>query len=206
MKNSNHGMTMPELLITCMIMGLALTSIYGVFFFGINISNKLKARNEQQQSSLIFISRIATELTKSELSGLSIYYPSGNPSTGDMEIAFITPVDLTGNYIKDPNTDKPIYQAHMIYYFDTGDKSIKKIRKPLATPTEDITSLNQTEISNAIGTLTSQTVIKNAKTFQFLNFYTGNPDSIATNPMKFKISVITKKQEIVEFPFTVKIP
>ena len=106
-------------------------------------------RHDRQSQVLLMSQRLGIELRRAPLAAVVAHYPSGNPTTGDLALSMLTPLLPDGSY-QQVADGRLLYQAHLVYYRESGSQSIRSIRVPLPSPTSQIIAQSVSDIQTAM--------------------------------------------------------
>jgi hypothetical protein len=118
-----RGFTIAELLISCVILGLLLTTCFMIYRMGAAAWMKSDAKTE-----LLQIAQVATAKVNREVEGSCFESASAAPDGSG--VAFLNAKDLDGVFVYDPVTVLPRWQKYVVLYFDPA--SLTLFRKDIS--------------------------------------------------------------------------
>ncbi len=186
MHKRSKGHTLLELVVVIFLIALVSLAIVALINFGLVSYKSVDKKIEQQQKLLKVFTSLEQDLSKTAFDSITIVYPSGSPSQGDLAISFLTPDGEKGEYHGDAD-GTPIYQAYLIYFIRTSDKTLRKKRVSLATPTTTPTPLPSDSVIAHIQAGSSVLLLRDVKSFKALSCGTHNVISVPENPFVLEI-------------------
>jgi prepilin-type N-terminal cleavage/methylation domain-containing protein len=125
--NFKKGMSLVEVLIAAVIIGILMTVLTGIFIQTIRIYYKTSARSELQGNVISALGLLARELMETD--ARSVRYSNNSPTPippDGARISFLSSVPLNGTDATfDPNTGKMEWKKYIIYYLINDPKDTK---------------------------------------------------------------------------------
>ena len=193
------GMTLPEILIVCGLLGLMTTCLYSILIPGLRAWKRSDIKSDLQRNGLIAMKRISLELRSSDIESVKIFHNSYVDSvtkktfTSDA-ISFISPVGRGDEIEYDPETGSILWQKYGIFYLDPPSHKLYLQEKYFNPPTD---SPDDYQLSDYVPDTQNDRIV--AKNITSLSFQ-AEPDpkkdgTILKNPITFEIDTKLMEHE-----------
>lgn len=192
MEHNKRGASLTELLISMSMASLALILLTALISRGNAWYRSTKAKSEAHHEILKALDKIRADLYQSAASSLTLHYPSGDPSAGDLALSFLTPHDRNGTFQKTPYKSEPVYVDHKLYYTDSNQRTLQSARSPyIPTPPDTNLTPRPMDLATLSGVAASpgRVVLRNLKEFTALDPVTGQPTLEGQNVVHLRLVV-----------------
>ncbi|MBS2034528.1 hypothetical protein JST97_06060 [bacterium] len=193
--------SLAELMVTCFLLGLATTLIFGLWDYGRRLFMMNQTESDAQRQALKFLHTFSRETLEAPWTSFTTAYQSGNPAQADLAVSFLTDRDGTGSVQFDPVTYHPQYQAWIVYFFQPSSGSVRRFRQDLASPSLDSTALSNPQLLNFIGAAPSTGIIANVLGWQALDYDSGLVTMQSQNPARYAVTVQQTKKQTTTIEF-----
>jgi len=189
---NKRGVTLIELLVAASILSLVITMVLSFLVKSASWTQDIREYQGAEQDLSASLSRIAKGLQQAPAQSVLAFYPSTDPTQGDLILAWPTPYDPLGNYFQDPDTFEPIFQGYSIVYLDTATRIVFTSYLP-QTPTTAALQPLPADIQLAINPSTDRPLTRKVDKFQVLHPITEAPTSDVHNPCTIRLEIESVK-------------
>jgi type II secretory pathway pseudopilin PulG len=187
MKRAN-GATLVEILVAAGLFSLVLTLVMGFLVQTGKWTRDIRSFQGAEQDLTAGLEKIVKGLEQAPQSGVLAFYPSGNPGTGDLVLAWATAYDASGNFMEDPATFEPIYQGYQIIYVDSASTTIYRTYLPNA-PSTTITPPTSATVVAAEDPTRDLPLMRGVQLFQLLHPITDSATEDVLNPCRLRLQI-----------------
>lgn len=179
MRNSSRfGFTLIEALVVLTVFFLALSLVSNLFTSGANWHRHHSARNDSQRELILNSGPMERVLSRGSSSSLTLNYPSGNPSTGNLQFSIAVALDAQSQPLR-ALSGEPLFSNYFIYHLVPAANEIRLTILPMTTPnTAPPAPLNPAQIGIAITADPGRLVMGHCLNFQALDLETRTPMAI----------------------------
>lgn len=193
MNRSERGMTLPEILVVCALLGILSTCLYNTLLPGIRAWKRSESKVEIQRSGFFALRQISEELRGSDIESVTIFHNTyKDGETGQVlaadAISFLSPSCQGAGIQYNEETGKILWQKHGIFYLDAASHNLYLQEDFLPNPTDEPKRLQMTTFSP--DPCRDSVVARKIYTLSFQA--TGDPDkggAILKNPITFGIGI-----------------
>ncbi|MCA9792598.1 MAG: type II secretion system protein [Candidatus Eremiobacteraeota bacterium] len=128
---NKRGMTLAEVMIAMVLLGLLTGALFYIFRLGSNVWAKGDTESELLGSISVVEAKLSREAERS-------VYESVSVEAAGQGVAFLSPMDANGVFRYDPITSMPRWQKYIVIYHDPAQKALLWREVPVVgSPTEN---------------------------------------------------------------------
>ena len=120
MRKQQRGITIVELLVASVVLGLLGLLTVALFRSGASGWKKLEAQSTMLADYEVLTAKISKEVQRSVVASVDIDSPGVNGPT----LSFLSAMDNNGVFALDTTTFKPRWQKYLIFYFDQANRKL----------------------------------------------------------------------------------
>lgn len=181
----NMGLSLIEVLFTVVLFLLATGTLFALFNQMAVWRNWETEQRKQQAGSLALGAKVESMLREVSFNTISVVYPSGNPSNGDLVLGAASSRDTNGQWRE---TDfVPDDNHRLVIYIDQTRGELLERRTLAPPPTPVVTPLTAAELTTEAGLAETKILGSNVESFLLVHPVTDNPTQIVTTPLRFRI-------------------
>jgi type II secretory pathway pseudopilin PulG len=184
----SRGATVAEILVAASLFSLAVTLVMGFLVQSARWTRDIRSFQGSEQDLTASLEKIVKGLEQAPRAGVLAFYPSADPTNGDLVLAWATAYDVDGNYVQDPITFEPIYQGYQIVYTDTASEKIYRTYLA-ATPSTVVTAPGSAAVLAAENPSQDLPLAGGVMLFQLLHPITDAPTEDVLNPCRLRLQV-----------------
>jgi hypothetical protein len=188
-----YGHTILEVLVVCALLAIAGILVTALCRFGMQSFRIISTQIDNQQKSGIILNKINRELSNTRFNSIKFIYPKQSPTKGSLALSFVTPLDKKGKFIADKD-DTPIYQAHIIYFLDKDNNTLKRKRIEIEEPGTEPAQLDDKDFISYLSEPT-EIVATNVEEFKALSFKSDDVILKPENPFKIFIKIEVNNEQ-----------
>jgi len=139
MVKKNRGLTVPEMLVVCAVLGIIMTLLFNTLIPVFNAWRRSDVKAELQREAMVAVQRISKELQVSDIKSVVIL--KGTCARGAQgqkpcdAITFLSPAGDEGGFLFDEESGGLKWKSHGIFYLEPQSRTLYLQRKMIVPPT-----------------------------------------------------------------------